>query len=118
MNLNLLAVVLGDAPAANPTGDLLRTVGTMAIMLGALYFVMIRPQSKRSKELSQLLTNLKPGDKVATSSGILGTIVAVKEKSVSLRSAETKLEVLKSSIAEVTERANSDDSAQSKAAAS
>ena len=39
-----------------------------------------------------------------TSSGILGTVVTVKDKSITLRSADTKLEVSKSSITEITER--------------
>ncbi|MBI2926096.1 MAG: preprotein translocase subunit YajC [Verrucomicrobia bacterium] len=53
-----------------------------------------------------MLKNLKPGDKVLTSSGILGIVVSIKDKSVSIRSADTKLEILKSAVAEITERAS------------
>jgi preprotein translocase YajC subunit len=57
-----------------------------------------------------MLKTIKNGDKVVTNSGILGTIIGIKEKSISLRSADTKLEVLKSSIAEVTERGGAAES--------
>ena len=51
-----------------------------------------------------MLKSVKPGDKVATSSGIVGTIISVREKNVTLRSADAKLEITKSAIAEITER--------------
>ena len=51
-----------------------------------------------------MLKTLKPGDKIVTTSGIIGVVLTIKDKTVSLRSADTKLEVLKSAVAEVTER--------------
>jgi preprotein translocase subunit YajC len=65
---------------------------------------MFRPQQKKAREHANLLKTIKNGDRIVTTSGILGTIIGIKDKSVSIRSADTKLEVLKSSIAEVTER--------------
>ena len=76
------------------------------------YLLMIRPQSKKAKELAAKLNSLKPGDKVVTSSGIVGTVVAIKDRTLSLRSAETKLEVLKSAVADITERAGETSSAE------
>ena len=73
-------------------------------MIVIFYFVLIRPQQKKAKEHQQLLKTVKAGDKVLTSGGILGVIITVKEKTVTLRSADTKLEVTKSAIAEITER--------------
>jgi len=51
-----------------------------------------------------MMKTLKPGDKVTTSGGIIGTVVSVKDKSVSIRSVDTKFEVLKSAVSEITER--------------
>ena len=51
-----------------------------------------------------MLKAVKPGDKVITSGGILGVVITVKEKTVSIRSADAKLEITKSAIAEITER--------------
>ena len=94
-----------DGTAPNPTGQMVQMIGMMVIMVIMFYFVLIRPQQRKAKELEKLLSTVKAGDRVLTSSGIVGTVVNVKDKFVSLRSADTKLEVLKSSIAEVLERA-------------
>ena len=82
------------------------------LMLFALYFAIIRPQQKRQKAHEQLLKSLKAGDKVNTTSGIVGVVVGVKDKTVSIRSADTKIEVLKSAVSEITERGG-DAAAQS-----
>lgn len=66
------------------------------------YFLLIRPQSKRSREHKTLLSTLRKGDKVVTNSGMYGTIVGMdeKENKVVLKVAENvKIEFLKTSIA-------------------
>lgn len=80
----------------------------MVVMIVVFYLILIRPQQKKAREHSELLKNLKPGDKVTTSGGLVGIVVTVKDKTVSIRSADTKLEVLKSAVNEVTERAASE----------
>ncbi|MDB6016114.1 MAG: preprotein translocase subunit YajC [Pedosphaera sp.] len=82
----------------------------IGLMIVVFYFIMIRPQAKKAKAHAALLNTLRPGDKVITSSGIVGTVVSVKDKSVALRSAETKLEVLKSAVSEITERSGGESS--------
>ena len=110
MNLNSMNLVfaqvtqLGTVEKANPTGQMVQTLVMFAIMGLMFYLVLIRPQQKRAKEHAKLMEALKAGDKIVTSSGIIGVVVAVKGNSVSLRSADTKLEVLKSAVTEVTER--------------
>jgi preprotein translocase subunit YajC len=76
------------------------------ILIFIFYFLLIRPQQRKAKEHQKLMSALHKGDKVVTSSGILGTVVGVQEKTISIRSADTKLEILKSAVSEVTERAN------------
>lgn len=73
----------------------------LALIFIVMYFMMIRPQQQRSKQMAKLLATLKSGDKVVTSSGIVGVVVAVKDKTVSLRSADSKMEVTKASITEI-----------------
>jgi preprotein translocase subunit YajC len=80
----------------------------MAVMAIAMYLLMFRPQQKKAKEHAELLKTVKSGDRVVTNGGILGVVVGVKDKSISIRSADTKLEVLKSSVTEVLERAGSE----------
>ncbi|MBU0651133.1 preprotein translocase subunit YajC [bacterium] len=51
------------------------------LAFGVLYFLLIRPQQQKQKQLQAMLASLKKGDKVITSSGIIGTIIGFKEKS-------------------------------------
>jgi preprotein translocase subunit YajC len=63
------------------------------------YFLLIRPARKRQKALDELVKNLKPGDRVATSGGLYGTVVAVTESRVQLRIADqVKVDVAKSAV--------------------
>lgn len=80
------------------------TVGWMVFMVAIFYFVMIRPQRRREKERKALIEAVKSGDRVLLSSGIIGEIANVKEKTLIVRIAEkTKIEVLKSAVAQVLE---------------
>lgn len=74
------------------------------LIIVMLYLILIRPQQKKAKEHSLLLAKLKVGDKVTTSGGIVGTVVSLKDKSVAIRSADAKMEILKSAVAEVAEK--------------
>lgn len=78
----------------------------MVLIFIVMYFLMIRPQSQRAKQQKKMLETLKSGDKVVTAAGIVGVIITVKDNSVSLRSADSKFEVTKSSITEIIESAN------------
>ena len=64
-----------------------------------MYFLMIRPQKKRQKELKEYRDNLKKGDKVITAGGIYGTIAEVKENYVLLEvDTNVKIRVDKSTL--------------------
>ena len=76
----------------------------LILLLVVFYFVLIRPQQKKAKDHAKLLETLRPGDKVVTSGGMMGTILTVKEKTVTLRSADSKLEVTKSAVGEIVDR--------------
>lgn len=72
-------------------------------IFAVFYFLLIRPQQKRQKELQATISSLKNGDRVVTNSGIRGTIVGLKDDSIVLRIPpdQIKLELLRSSIASV-----------------
>jgi preprotein translocase subunit YajC len=92
---------------ANPTAQTLQMLGTFAVLGVIFYFLMIRPQQTKAREHAAILKTLKPGDRILTSGGLLGIVISVKEKSVSIRSADSKLEVLKSAISEIVEKSAS-----------
>ncbi len=82
--------------AANPIINLFPLILIFAIF----YFLLIRPQKKKEKEHQKMLAGLNKNDEVVTSSGIHGTIINVKDKSVTLRIDENvKIEIEKNSIA-------------------
>ena len=89
----------------NPTGQAIQSMMLMGIFVLGMWFLLIQPQRKKAKELATTLKALKAGDKIVTNSGILGVVLNIKDKSLSIRSADTKLEILKSSVLEVLERA-------------
>ena len=83
--------------------SLITTLLPFAFMAVIFYFLLIRPQQKRQKEHQQLLSNLKTGDKVVTSSGIHGLIANVKDTTFLVKIADNvKIEVDKNAIASVS----------------
>ncbi len=83
-------------------------------LFGILYFVMILPQQRRQKKWTAMLDALKTGDRVVTSGGLRGTIVALKDDSVHLRVPpdNLRIEVTKASVTQVT---TADEEAKTKA---
>lgn len=70
------------------------------LIFAVFYFLLIVPQRKRQKELQETISNLKAGDRIVTTGGIIGTITAVRETSLLLRSADKSIiEVARSAVA-------------------
>ena len=78
----------------------------MILMVVIFYFLLIRPQQKKAKEHTKMVGALKSGASVVTRGGVVGIVQSVKEKTVSIRSLESKFEVEKQAI----ERIISDES--------
>lgn len=100
-------VYAADAAAtteAATTGSTWSSWILIVVMFAAMYLFIIRPQNKKDKEAKQMRSNLKPGDEVITIGGICGTVARVKEESdrvvIMVGTDRTKLEILKSAIAE------------------
>lgn len=72
----------------------------LALMFGVFYFLLIRPQQKRQREVDNLLKSLKKGDVVRTSGGIRGEIVDLTEQEATLLIADkVKINILRSHVA-------------------
>ena len=74
------------------------------LIIAVFYMLMIRPNQKRQKVWQEMLNGIKPGDKVTTTGGLRGTILALRDDAIQLRVPpdNIKIEVLKSAIASVT----------------
>lgn len=72
----------------------------LILIMVIFYFLMILPAQRRQKKVTEMLKNLKNGDKVITNGGIFGTIVGLEDDAVQLRIAEqVKVKVSRSAIA-------------------
>ena len=96
--MNLLSILLQTAAAAggasNYTGILM-----MVLIFVVFYFFMIRPQSKRQKEIKKQREAMQVGDKVVTSGGIYGKVKELKETTVVIEIAENvRIKVDKNSV--------------------
>jgi preprotein translocase subunit YajC len=65
-------------------GDLGSMLILFAVLFGAMYFFMIRPEKKRREEKERFLSALKVGDKVVTVAGIIGEVVSVSGDEITL----------------------------------
>jgi preprotein translocase subunit YajC len=117
MNTDMLAAILllqQPAPSGGGAGltPLLFQFGLIFLIF---YFLIIRPQQRQRKKHEEALRNLKRGDRVVTSGGIIAEVVHIKETSkdgtpqramddeVTIKSAETRLVVERGKIAKIIE---------------
>jgi len=96
--MNLLSILLQTAAAAggasNYTGILM-----MVLIFVVFYFFMIRPQSKRQKEIKKQREAMQVGDKVVTSGGIYGKVKEIKETTIIVEIAENvRIKIDKNSV--------------------
>ena len=102
MQLNSFPTFLAQAtPPAGPQQNPIVAFMPMILLVVVFYFILIRPQQKRAKEQRLMLEKLSSGDDVVTSAGIVGTVITVKDKTVTLRSGDAKFEVTKGSITDI-----------------
>lgn len=93
------AVAQTTAPAGSPGGGLLAFLPLLFIFV-IFYFMLIRPQQKRAKEHTQMVSALKKGDEVVTGGGVLGRVTEVGENFIQVEVAEgLQLKVQKQSVA-------------------
>ena len=72
------------AGAGNTIAALVTTFLPLVLIFVVFWFMLIRPQRKKDKQVKEMLNNLKAGDRVCTIGGIYGTIVGIKDDTVTL----------------------------------
>ena len=91
-----------------PSGQQGPGMGVFILQIGLFvaifYFLLIRPQRQQQKKHRELMASLQRGDQVVTSGGIIGEVVHLKDNEVTLRTGDTRVVVLRSSIANITNR--------------
>ena len=95
------AQTAGAAAAAGPMDMILQFL-PLILLVVLFYFLMIRPQQRRMKAHQQMVAELKRGDSVVLSSGLLGKVVRVEDKEVGLEIATgVTVKVVKGMISDV-----------------
>jgi len=98
-------LALGPQPQpGQPAPPIWQSMVPLVLLVVVFYFALIRPQQKKQKEHAALLKEVRSGDKIVTSGGVVAVVVTVKDKTLTVRSADAKFEITKSAIAEITER--------------
>ena len=98
---------MGGGPAAsggspNPTVSALLQMLQFLPLFVILYFLLIRPQQQQQKKLERMRKELKKGDRVLTTGGIIGTVIGIDDAKAVLKIAEdVKVEFSKSAIVQV-----------------
>ncbi len=94
------------AQQADPFGFLL----PMLIIFGAFYFLLIRPQQKKQKAHTRLVSELSVGDEILTAGGVLGKITGVSEHYAIVHIADdTEIKIQKASISQVVPKGTFDE---------
>ena len=92
----------GGAAPGNPMISMLVQLGYFLPIFVIIYLIAIHPQRQRQKQLDKMIKELKKGDRVLTTGGIIGTVVGLDDSKAVLRIAEdTKVEFSKTAIIQV-----------------
>lgn len=79
--------------ATGGAGTMLPSILMIVVMIGVMYFLLIRPENKKKKAAEEMRSSLKVGDEITTIGGIVGTVCAVKEKTVVLETGADRVRV-------------------------
>ena len=102
--------------AATDTASMLATFIPLILMIVVFYFLLIRPQKKRDKEVQKMRENIEIADEIVTIGGIIGRIVSIKDDTIVIETAgdRSKIRLARWSIQQnitATERAAQEQAA-------
>ena len=98
----ILALAFADGGQQAQPSSFLWSFMPIILIFPIFYFLVIMPQQKARKKHQAMIENLKKGDRVVSTSGIIGTIVSVDKDAIVLQAApEVKLRMLRSAIADL-----------------
>ncbi len=83
-----VAYAMGTTPGGGAPGGQFSILVPLILMFGVFYFLLIRPQQKKQRTHQEMLKSLKVGDRVVTTGGLYGTIVAGGDHVVKLEIAD------------------------------
>ena len=78
--MNFITPAYAQAAGAPSGSEFLMQMAPFAIILVIMYFLILRPQQKRAKEHQDMITNVRRGDTIVTSGGIVGKVTKVTDE--------------------------------------
>lgn len=95
-----IAYAMAAPGGAEGGGNMIQSLMPIFIIIALFWFIILRPQQKKAKEQQALLSALKKGDQVVTSSGIYGRITGITDSILTLEIApKVKIRINRSQIA-------------------
>ena len=84
-------------------GNMLATLLPLVLLLVIMYFLLIRPQKKREKQVNEMRSNVRVGDEIITIGGICGKVVKTKDESLVIQvgADKVKFEIMRWSVSKV-----------------
>ena len=103
--------------SANPGGGMTFTIIYIVVMIAIFYFLLIRPNKKRQRQMQNMLDSMRKGDEIVTIGGIMGKVFDIRQDCVIITTSadETKIKFEKTAIARVlTQHDDIDDVVENK----
>jgi preprotein translocase subunit YajC len=104
LNMPLVLISLFTPSGQQGGGGMSVFIFQIALFVGIFYFLLIRPQRAQQKKHQALLASLQRGDQIVTSGGVIGEVVHIKDNEVTIKSAESRLVIARSSVSSITNR--------------
>lgn len=98
----LMMMLQATQPSRGSSGMMIFFV-QMAAIVAIFYFLLIRPQRQQQKKLKERLGQLKKGDEVITTGGVIGEVIHLKDDRITIKSGDSRLVVERQRIAQVVE---------------
>ena len=80
---------------------LMQNTMPFVVVLAVMYFMLISPQKKREKKMQELRNSLEIGDGVVTAGGIVGRVISIKEDTLVIESASSKIRLKRWAVSDV-----------------
>jgi preprotein translocase subunit YajC len=100
---SILAALL-FTPSGQQGGGFSVFIIQIGLFIAIFYFLLIRPQREQQKKHKALLESLQKGDKIVTSGGMVGEVIHIKDNEVTVKSGESRLVIVRSSVQSITNR--------------
>ena len=85
-------------------GDLIGSLLPLIVLFAIFYFLIIRPQQQTAKKHKQMIENMKKGDKIVTSGGLIAEVVKVEDEFFRIKLADnTEVKIIKDYVARLVD---------------